>query len=136
MEVINMRFALALHTDDGMAYGVTVPDLPGCFSAGDTLDAAIEAAREAIDAHCEGLAEAGADIAPARPLAQHQANADLAGAVWAVVDVTVERYFGPAEKINITVPGRVLARIDAYAKRHGESRSGFLVRAAQQAMRA
>ena len=127
-----MRFALALHTDDGMAYGVTVPDLPGCFSAGDTLDAAIEAAREAIDAHCELLAEEGTDIAPARPLAQHQANADLAGAVWAVV----ERYFGPAEKINITVPGRVLARIDAYAKRHGESRSGFLVRAAQQAMRA
>ena len=53
-----------------------------------------------------------------------------------MVEVAVERYFGPAEKINITVPGRVLARIDAYAKRHGESRSGFLVRAAQQAMRA
>jgi predicted RNase H-like HicB family nuclease len=131
-----MRFALALHTDDGVAYGVTVPDLPGCYSAGDTLDAAIEAAREAIGAHCELLAEDGADIAPARPLAQHQASADLAGAVWAVVDVAVERYFGPAEKINITVPRRVLARIDAYAKGHGESRSGFLVRAAQQAMRA
>lgn len=130
-----MRFPLALHTDDGTAYGVTVPDLPGCFSAGDTLDAAIDAAREAIDAHCELLAEEGVDIAPALPLAQHQANVELGGAVWAVVDVAVERYFGPAEKINITVPGRVLARIDAYAKRQGESRSGFLVRAAQQAMR-
>ncbi|NEX22582.1 hypothetical protein G3480_20115, partial [Thiorhodococcus mannitoliphagus] len=48
-----MRFALALHTDDGMAYGVTVPDLPGCFSAGETLDRAIENAYEAIDAHVE-----------------------------------------------------------------------------------
>ena len=59
---------------------------------------------------------------------------DLAGWIWAMVDVPVERYFGPAEKINITVPARVLVRIDDYAKRHGESRSGFLVRAAQVAM--
>ena len=131
-----MRFVLALHTDDGIAYGVTVPDLPGCFSAGDSLDAAIDAAREAIDAHCELLAEDGEDVASRQTLAVHQANPELAGAVWAVVDVAVDRYFGPAEKINITVPGRVLARIDAFARQHGESRSGFLVRAAQQVMRA
>lgn len=57
-----MRFALALHTDDGVKYGITVPDLPGRFSAGDTLDEAIEMAHEAIDLHCEGLAEEGMDI--------------------------------------------------------------------------
>ncbi|EGV27796.1 hypothetical protein ThidrDRAFT_4402 [Thiorhodococcus drewsii AZ1] len=28
-----MRFALALHTDDGVAYGVTVPDLSGAVWA-------------------------------------------------------------------------------------------------------
>jgi predicted RNase H-like HicB family nuclease len=129
-----MRFALALHSDDGKAYSVTVPDLPGCFSAGDTLDEAITLAREAVDAHCELLAEEGADMPAPRPLAEHQRNRDLAGAVWALVDVPVERYFGPAEKINITVPARILARIDSYAKQRGESRSGFLVRAAQEAM--
>jgi predicted RNase H-like HicB family nuclease len=48
-----MRFAFALHTDDRVKYSVTVPDLPGCFSAGDTLDEAVDMAREAIDAHCE-----------------------------------------------------------------------------------
>jgi hypothetical protein len=37
-----MRFALALHTDDGVKHGVTVPDLPGCFSAGDSFDEAVE----------------------------------------------------------------------------------------------
>lgn len=46
-----MKFALALHTDDGMKYGVTVPDLPGCFSSRGTLDEAIDMAKEAIDAH-------------------------------------------------------------------------------------
>jgi predicted RNase H-like HicB family nuclease len=129
-----MRFALALHTDDGVKYGVTVPDLPGCFSAGDSFDEAVEMAREAIDAHCELLAEKGLDIPSPQPLAHHQADPDLAGAVWVVIDVNVEQYLGRAENINITVPARLLRRIDDYAKRHGESRSGFLTRAAVQAM--
>ena len=33
-------------------------------------------------------------------------------------------------------PRRLLARVDEYARAHGESRSGFLARAAQEAMRA
>jgi hypothetical protein len=80
------------------------------------------------------IAEDVCDLPQPAPMAQHQADPDLAGWVWAMVDVPVERYFGPAEKINITVPARVLARIDDYARRHGESRSGFLVRAAQVVM--
>jgi hypothetical protein len=69
-------------------------------------------------------------------VAQHQANPDYAGGVWAVVDVPVEKYLGPAEKINITVPRLVLARIDEFAKKKGQSRSGFLVEAARTAMHA
>ncbi len=129
-----MRFALALHTDDDTKYGVTVPYLPGCFSAGDTFDEAVEMAREAIDAHCELLAEKGVELPAPRPLAEHQANPDLAGAVWVVLEIDVEKYLGRAEKINITVPARLLRRIDEYAKTHGETRSGFLARAAVQAM--
>jgi hypothetical protein len=52
-----------------------------------------------------------------------------------VIEVQVERYFGPAEKINITVPSLTLKRIDEHAVHHGESRSGFLVRAAEEWMR-
>jgi predicted RNase H-like HicB family nuclease len=129
-----MRFALALHTDDGVAYGVTVPDLPGCFSAGETLDQAIENAYEAIDAHVELLMDDGEALPKIRPLAAHQSNPDLSGAVWVVIEVPVERYFGPAEKINITVPRRLLQRIDAYAKSRHLSRSAFLVQAANDAM--
>ncbi len=127
-----MRFALALHSDDGRHYGVTVPDLPGCFSAGDSIDEAIEQAAEAIDGHCELLAEDGKELAAPKSLAEHQANPDLAGAVWAFVEVATERYFGPAQKINITVPASTLRRIDDYARRHHLSRSGFLVEAANR----
>src|ERR1700709_481486 len=107
-----MLLVLALHTDDGIQYGVTVPDVPGCFSAGDTFDEAVEMAREAIDAHCELLAEKGLEIPSPRPLAEPQADPDLAGAVWVVLDIDVEKYLGRAEKINITVPARLLRRID------------------------
>lgn len=84
-----MRFALALHTDDGVNYGVTVPDLPGCFSAGDSFDEALEMARKAIDAHCELLAEKGLDIPSPSPLALHQADPNLAGAVWLMAEVEI-----------------------------------------------
>jgi metal-responsive CopG/Arc/MetJ family transcriptional regulator len=52
-----------------------------------------------------------------------------------MVDVPVESYWGPAEKVNITLPGRTLRRIDEYARAHGQTRSGFLAEAARQAMR-
>lgn len=60
-----MRFPIVIHKDACTGYGVTVPDLPGCFSAGDTLDEAIESAREAIACHIEGLLMDGEPI-PAR----------------------------------------------------------------------
>ena len=130
-----MKFIIAIEPGtQTSAWGVAVPDLPGCFSAGDSLDEAMDNARQAIDQHVEIMIEDGAPIPRARSLAVLQADAAIAGWVWAVVDVPVEKYLGPAEKINITVPRLVLARIDEYAKSQGMSRSGFLVEAARAAM--
>ncbi len=132
-----MKFIIAIEpATKKSAFGVVVPDLPGCFSAGETLDDAIRNAQEAIDLHCETLIEDSLDIPPATSIAKHQKDPDFAGWIWAVVDVPVEKYLGPAEKINITVPRLLLSRIDEYAKSHGATRSGFLVQAARQAMAA
>lgn len=130
-----MRYPVVLHSDDGVRFGATVPDLPGCFSAGDTLDEALESTREAIDLHLEGLTEGGADVPAAGDVAMHQRNADFAGGIWALVEVDTGRFDGRAEKINITMPRRVLHRVDEFAKSHGLTRSGFLVQAAEKAMR-
>ena len=131
-----MKFIIAIEPGDGAhAFGVVVPDLPGCFSAGDTLDEAIDNARDAIDFHCETMIEDGLDMTPIKSIAEHQSDPGYAGWVWAVVDVPVEKYLGPAEKVNITIPRLLLSRIDSYAKSHGATRSGFLVEAARQAMR-
>jgi hypothetical protein len=130
-----MKFIIAIEPGtDTSAWGVAVPDLPGCFSAGDTLDEAMANARQASDQHVEIMIEDGAPIPISRSLAVIQADPAYAGWVWAVVDVPVEKYLGPAEKINITVPRMVLTRIDEYAKSQGMSRSGFLVEAARAAM--
>ena len=82
-----MRFALALHTDNGVTYGVTIPDLPGCFSAGDTKAEAIENAREAIYLHYAGMIEAGIDLPKPRQLAEHKADPLLVDAEWEFIDV-------------------------------------------------
>lgn len=131
-----MKFIIAIEPGkENQAFGVVVPDLPGCFSAGDTLDQALENAKEAIDLWCETVIEDGRMIPPSASLAHHQSNPEFDGWIWAVVDVPVERYLGPSEKINITLPRILLARIDDYAKAHGATRSGFLAEAARQAMR-
>lgn len=132
-----MKFPIAIEpATENTAWGVVVPDLPGCFSAGDSAEDAFANAVEAIEAHCELLAEDGLEIPLPRPLAEHQADPEFAGNwVWGMVDVDLTRFEGKAEKINITLPRRLLAKIDDYARAHGETRSGFLAEAARAAMR-
>jgi predicted RNase H-like HicB family nuclease len=129
-----MKFVLVLHTDDGTSYGVTVPDLAGCFSHGNSLDEAMESAKEAIDFHIEGLVEMGLEIPTPHSIVEHRTNPDYADAVWSVVDVDVRRFEGKSEKINITLPKRLLVQIDTCAKARGKSRSGFLADAARHAL--
>ncbi len=131
-----MKFILAIEPgSEATAFGVVVPDLPGCFSAGDSLDEAMDNAQEAIALYCEILIEEGGRFPETASLTVHQVNPEFAGWIWAVIEVPVERYFGPAEKINITLPRLLLAKIDDYARQKGVSRSGFLADAARMAMR-
>jgi hypothetical protein len=44
------------------------------------------------------IAEDVCDLPQPAPMAQHQADPDPAGWVWAMVEVTVERCFGPPEQ--------------------------------------
>ncbi|MGH8522090.1 MAG: type II toxin-antitoxin system HicB family antitoxin [Gammaproteobacteria bacterium] len=125
-----MRFSIVVHKDPSSDYGVIVPDLPGCFSAGGSLDEAIEQAREAIECHLEGFLIDGQPIPQAHPIEVHQANPDYADGVWAVVEIDLAKLSSKAKRINITLPERLLTIIDQAAAREGESRSGLLARAA------
>ena len=119
--------------DETHAFGVVVPDLPGCFSAGDTLDEAIDNAKEAIELWLETVIDDNGAVPEPSSISQHQANAEFAGWVWAVVTIDLAALSDKAERVNITLPARVLRRIDAAAKDAGESRSGYIARRAMAA---
>ena len=125
-----MRYPVVIHKDKSSDYGITVPDLPGCFSAGDTMEEALTNAVEAIECHLEGLLFDGEAIPQAQAIETHLENADFAGGTWALVSVDLSRLASKAKRINITLPERVLALVDEQARREGETRSGLLARAA------
>ena len=127
-----MRYPIVIHKDEDSSYGVTVPDLPGCFSGGDTLDDAFGMAREAIVGHIETLLLDGQSVPAKRPMQEHQDKVDFAEGVWGLVDVNIDalKLSGKSERVNISVPAHALAIIDEAATRAGESRSRFLVRTA------
>ena len=125
-----MRYPIVIHKDRDSDYGVTVPDLPGCFSAGDTADEALGNAIEAIECHIEGLLIDGERIPPAKPIEHYRAKREFASGIWALVDVDLSKLSGKARRVNITLPERILAQIDSFVSRTGDTRSGFLVHAA------
>lgn len=128
-----MRSYIALiHKEAGSDYGVSFPDLPGCITAGTTLDEAKAFAEEALTLHLAGMAEDGEAVPEPSSLEAVMADRENRDAV--AVLVSVRGAAPKAVRINITMPEDVLARIDAYAEQHGMNRSGFLVHAAKREM--
>lgn len=128
-----MFYPIAIEAgDDEHAYGVIVPDLPGCFSAGETLDEAIKNAKEAITGQIELCVELGHAIPAVSTIEALATHPDYQGYIWALVDVDVIRLLGGSEKINVTLPKSLIDRIDRCVASQPEykSRSGFLAQVA------
>lgn len=125
-----MQYPVVIHKDPESCYGVTVPDLPGCFSAGETLDEALANAAEGIECHIEGLLMNGEDIPVPQTLEIHHQDPEFEGGIWGIVPVELSKLSGKSKRINISIPERLLSKIDAQATALGENRSSFLVTAA------
>ena len=77
-----MQFLVVLHTDaDRSDYGVTVPDLPGCVSAGDTREQALANAGEAVLGHLEVMAEDGKPVPEPSSMVPSLGPGQMIGAV-------------------------------------------------------
>ncbi len=124
-----MNYPIVIHKDAASDYGVTVPDLPGCFSAGKSLDEALRMAREAVELHLEGLIDAGEPIPPPKEIDHHAAEPDYAGGTWALVAVDPENLRVKTQHVTLTIPQRVLEAPDQFARQRGESRSAMVVHA-------
>lgn len=125
-----MNYPVVIHKDRKSDYGVSVPDLPGCVSAGVSIDEALAMVREAIELHLEGLIEADGVIPQATSIEALRADPDFADGTWAIVSVDESTLRVKIARVGVTMPQRVLDAIDRHAKAHGETRSGLLARAA------
>lgn len=122
-----MRYPIAIEPgNETTAFGVIVPDLPGCFSAGDTLDEALAGAEEAAAAWLDATLDAGGAIPSPSSLDALRANPEFDGWTFGVITLDPALLDDTTERVNITLPRRVLKRLDAMAKAAGESRSGFI----------
>ncbi len=59
---------------------------------------------------------------------------DYQGGVWLLAEIDLSRIETKPVRLNISLPSNLVQQIDAYASAHHMTRSGFLAKAAQQAM--
>ena len=130
-----INYPVVIHKDRDSDYGVTVPDLTGCFSAGRNVDEALAMAQEAVELHLEGLIDEGQPVPRPRTIEDHKRNREYRGGIWALVSVSPPALRARARRINISLPQRVLRAIDRFAKAENETRSGLLAKAAADYIR-
>ena len=117
--------------DKRHAHGIEFPDFPGCFSAADDWQEINCLAQEAVECHMTGE-----NLPIPAPTALEKLAADprYEGGVRMLVDLDLSRIDSAPKRVNISLPGALLAQIDTYAQARHLSRSGFLAKAAQEAM--
>jgi predicted RNase H-like HicB family nuclease len=117
-----------IRKDADSDFGVDFPDFPGCISAGATFDEARHMAQEALELHLAGMIEDGEALPVPSSLEAIMADPESADAVAFLISVP-DAADGTV-RVNITLPERLLRRIDERA----ENRSAFLARAAEKAL--
>jgi len=89
---MNMLYPIAISMGDNEhAWGVEVPDVPGCFSAGEDLEDAIAMVQQAIEGHFEMLIEDGAPLPSANSVALHTTNPKYAGCTWVLLEINLDK---------------------------------------------
>jgi predicted RNase H-like HicB family nuclease len=127
-----MQYPIAIEWgDDATAIGIHIPDIPGAVTAGDTFEEAYNAAVEIAHIMLEELISGGQSVPIPTSAKVHHDHPDYAGMGWGMLEIDITPYLGKTEKVNVTLPGFVIQRIDKYVRDHNvKSRSSFLADAA------
>jgi predicted RNase H-like HicB family nuclease len=127
-----MLYPVYVHPGDAdHAHGITIPDFPGCFSAADRWEDLPAKVQEAVEVYCEGE---DLDIPEPTPWETIASRSDYQDGVWLLTDIDLTRLRARSVRLNVSLPEGLVRRIDAYAKAQHMSRSGFLAKAAAEAL--
>jgi predicted RNase H-like HicB family nuclease len=126
---------LALVDGKKGAYGVVIPDLPGCTAMGKTVEEALRDAAGAVVAWAADALADGETIPQPSPLERLRADDEIAralagGAVIALVPLVLDA--GRPAKANLSLDAGLLDAIDEAAKAKGLTRSAFIASAARE----
>lgn len=126
-----MRYFTALvHQEGNSAFGVTFPDLPGCFAAAETWAEIPAATADALDLWFEDMP----DVDPA-PMDQVRQRPEIKAAIAEGAVVMAVPYI-PADsalaRVNVSLERGLLRAIDQTAKARHMTRSSFLASAARR----
>ena len=81
------RYPIVIYKDPDSDYGMMVPDLPGCYTFGDTIADVLTQAVEAIELHLEGMLLDGDPIPEPKDIAFHETNPEHADGVWKTITI-------------------------------------------------
>ena len=133
-----MRYSVFIHKDPDSSFGVIFPEMPGCFSAGDTMDEALLNAIEALAMHVEGLEADGDEIQQPVSvdaiLRDPRFAEDREGAI--IASVPLIRDLGSTTRINVSLDLGLLDAVDGEAKRRKQTRSAFIASAVRKELAA
>lgn len=127
-----MKTYIALvHKDEDSAYGVSFPDVPGCFSAADTAEELLPMASDALALHFED----GQEIHPRDIKAISEAVADDLAEGAFLMAVPLLTISTKSVRVNLSLDSGTLADIDSAAMARKLTRSAFLIEAARNEIR-
>jgi predicted RNase H-like HicB family nuclease len=117
----------------GDAWGVRVPDLPGCHGGGDTAEAAITDAISAAREWAEHRNAKGVALPVSRPLRQIISDGEMdvrAGETAVMIPLLLDS--GRPVRANLSLDAALLEAIDNAARARGLTRSAFIASAARE----
>ena len=126
-----MLYPVYVHKDPDSAYGMTFPDFPGCFSAADDLGEISRLSQEAVEVHFDGE---DMEFPTPTPIEKLAADPSYEGGFWLLLDIDLSKVNTKSVRLNISLPANLVGQIDHYAAKHHMTRSGFLAKAAIQAI--
>ncbi len=127
-----MKYFYAILEQEGdSAYGVSFPDLPGCFSAADRAEDVLPNACEALELWFEDEAE----VEPSSLDQVKRMAADMLASGGTLIAVPLIANDHKVTRVNLSIERGILAAIDKAAAERSLTRSAFLAQAARNEIR-